>query len=209
MLPLSIEKRISQPGILERQFLNYLRMANAPIDQSKSIAYEVLYHTVETTNRNNVEFFTGQLDQAFTNIRGSFVRPQSEHFLIYGLRGYREDGTVEQPFTPASNVPLTKGFTSQSAYADVTMSPYSNATLSIQVNSIRMARKIPLLEFDNEMVNTQKGTMLLDQPILWEGQTELKLSVQTNDPANVFTAQPPIPEFKSYMRFDLLGIGLI
>jgi hypothetical protein len=89
------------------------------------------------------------------------------------------------------------------------MSPYSNATLSIQVNSIRMARKIPLMEFDNEMVNNQKGTMLLDQPILWEGQTELKLSVQTNDPANVFNTIPPVPETKSYMRFDLLGIGLI
>jgi len=207
MLPLSIEKRISQPGILERQFLNYLRMANAPIDQSKSIAYEVLYHTVETEGRNNVEFFTGQLDQAYTNIRGSFVRPQSEHFLIYGLRGYKQDDSIEQPYTPTANIPLVKGFTSATYLGDKAISPYSNSYLSIQVNSIRMPRKIPLMEFDNEMINGQKGTMLLDQPILWEGQTELKLTVQTNDPANVFG--DPIPESKSYMRFDLLGIGLI
>ena len=43
MLPLSIQKRFAQPGKLEAEFLNYLRQANAPIDQSKTIAYEVLY----------------------------------------------------------------------------------------------------------------------------------------------------------------------
>lgn len=208
MLPLSIEKRISQPGILERQFLNYLRMANAPIDQSKSIAYEVLFHIQETTGRNNVEFFTGQLNQAFTNIRGSFVRPQSEHFLIYGLRGYKENSEEALPPVPNPlNFNLQKGFTSLQAYNDRGISPYSNATLSIQVNSIRMLKKIPLMEFDNELVSSHKGTMLLDQPILWQGQTELKLSVQTNNPLNIF--QGNAPGESTFMRFDLLGIGLI
>jgi len=207
MLPLSIEKRISQPGLLERQFLNYLREANAPIDQSKSIAYEVLFDVKKSTAQNNVELFTGQLDQAYTNIRGTYVRPQSEHFLIYGIRGYKEDDTIEQPFVPLANIPMQKGFSSNDGFVDKPVAPYSLATLSISVNSVRMSKKIPLTEFDNFMVNKERGTVYLDQPILWEGQTELKLRVETNDSNNVF---PGIAgENESYLRFDLLGIGLI
>ena len=40
MLPLEIEKRIENPGLLENQFIQYLIAGNWPIDQSKSIAYE-------------------------------------------------------------------------------------------------------------------------------------------------------------------------
>jgi len=210
MLPLSIEKRISQPGLLERQFLNYLRMANAPIDQSKSIAYEVLFDVKESTARNNVELFTGQLDQSLTNIRGSYVRPQSEHFLIYAIRGYRVDPDGQQiPGGGFTNnaIPMVKGFTSQQNSSDKPEAPFQNAYMSISVNSVRMLKKVPISEFDNEMINREKGTMFLDQPILWEGQTELKMRVETNDGNNVFPGA--VGEDKSYLRFDLLGIGLI
>jgi hypothetical protein len=210
MLPLSIEKRISQPGLLERQFLNYLRMANAPIDQSKSIAYEVLFDVKESTARNNVEFFTGQLDQSLTNIRGSYVRPQSEHFLIYAIRGYRlNENSTQIPGGGFTNneIPMLKGFTSETNVADKPVTPFQNSYLSISVNSVRMLKKVPLSEFDNEMLNREKGTMFLDQPILWEGQTELKLRVETNDSNNVFPGT--VGESDSYLRFDLLGIGLI
>ena len=207
MLPLSIEKRISQPGLLERQFLNYLREANAPIDQSKSIAYEVLFDIKETTGQNNVELFTGQLNQAFTNIRGTYVRPQSEHFLIYAIRGYTESNQ-EQPFVPEANIPMVKGFQGLNGFLDKPLQPYPLATMSISVNSVRMAKKIPLSEFDNFMTNRERGTLFLDQPILWEGQTELKIRVETNDSNNLFPGGGA-DETKSYIRFDLLGLGLI
>ena len=74
--------------------------------------------------------------------------------------------------------------------------------MSIQINSVRMMKYVPLTEFDNVLTNRDRGTMIISQPLLWQGQTELKLTVQTNDPANVF-------EDQQYLRFDLLGLGLI
>ena len=91
MLPLTIQKRLASPGKLENEFLNFLRKANAPIDQSKTIAYQVLTDSKLTGGQNNVEFFTGDFVQNRTNIDGSYIRPSSEHFLIYGIRGYYND----------------------------------------------------------------------------------------------------------------------
>jgi len=102
---------------------------------------------------------------------------------------------------------MVKGFTSQQNSSDKPEAPFQNAYMSISVNSVRMLKKVPISEFDNEMINREKGTMFLDQPILWEGQTELKMRVETNDGNNVFPGA--VGEDKSYLRFDLLGIGLI
>lgn len=207
MLPLSIQKRFAQPGKLEAEFLNYLREANAPIDQSKTIAYEVLYHGLDVSAQSTVDFFTGALVQNQTNIRGSFVRPQSEHFVIYGIRGYqykKEDG-------PVNNfcVPWAKGFTATVFTEDLSECSLVNAQLSVQVNSVRMLKYVPLTEFDNVLTTKDRGTMILDQPILWQGQTELKLTVETNDPATTLGSIGAGEEAKQYMRFDLLGLGLI
>jgi len=83
-----------------------------------------------------------------------------------------------------------------------------NAQMSVQVNSVRMLKYIPLTEFDNVLTTKDRGTMILDQPILWQGQTELKMTIETNDPAttlgNINQGEPA-----QYMRFDLLGLGLI
>ena len=198
MLPLSIQKRFAQPGKLEQEFLNYLRRANAPIDQSKTIAYDVLYHGLNVSNQSQAEFFTGALVQNQTNIRGSFVRPQSEHFVIYGIRGYQSVPDEVTNF----NVTWKKGFTSTDATADTPDGILMNAQMSIQINSVRMNKYIPLGEFDNELTTKDRGTLILDQPLLWQGQTELKLTVETNDPANLFLEN-------QYLRFDLLGLGLI
>lgn len=198
MLPLSIQKRLANPSQLERQFLNYLRMANAPIDQSKTISYEVLYHGLSVAGQTQSDFFTGQLTQNQTNIRGSFVRPQSEHFLIYGIRGYQAIAEEVVNF----NVPWKKGFTSTDATADTPEGTLVNAQMSIEVNSVRMSKYIPLTEFDNELTTGTRGTILLDQPILWQGQTSMKLVCQSNDPATTFLEN-------QYLRFDLLGLGLI
>lgn len=206
MLPLSIQKRFAQPGKLEAEFLNYLRQANAPIDQSKTIAYEVLYHGLDVSNQSSVDFFTGALTQNQTNIRGSFVRPQSEHFVIYGIRGYQ----YQNAEGPVSNfcVPWAKGFVTTSFSDDASDCSLVNAQMSVQVNSVRMLKYIPLTEFDNVLTTKDRGTMILDQPILWQGQTELKMTIETNDPAttlgNIGGGEPA-----QYMRFDLLGLGLI
>ena len=201
MLPLTIQKRLASPGKLENEFLNFLRKANAPIDQSKTIAYQVLTDSKLTGGQNNVEFFTGDFVQNRTNIDGSYIRPSSEHFLIYGIRGYYVD---EIP--PGSdinfNVPLRRGFTTLDAFNDQQAPALSQAQMSINVNSVRLNKYIPLTEFDNQETAGSRGTMFLDQPILWQGQTELKLVVETADPSILFNDN-------SAMRFDVFGLGLI
>jgi len=202
MLPLSIQKRFAQPGKLEQEFLNYLRKANAPIDQSKTIAYEVLYHGLNVTGQSQADFFTGALVQNQTNIRGSFVRPQSEHFVIYGIRGY--EFNQEEEVTNFC-VPWEKGFTATDFTGPKSDCTLVNAQLSIMINSVRMLKYIPLTEFDNVLTTKDRGTMILDQPLLWQGMTEAKLTIETNDPATTLGGGIG----QQYLRFDFLGLGLI
>ena len=189
MLPLSIQKRFESPGKLEQDFLNFLKRANAPIDQSKTIGYEVLYHSLLIGATDKRDYFTGQLNQFETNIRGSFVRPSSEHFVIYGIKGYYAKE-------------VQKGFTSINSFADDPDPVVINSSFSFLNNGIRVLRHVPLTEFDNENFMGDRGVIYLDQPILWEGQEAIKLTISTNDPNTTFENIPRI-------RFDLVGLGLI
>jgi len=206
MLPLQIQKRLASPGKLENEFLNYLRKANAPIDQSKTIAYNVLYDTKETTGESTVDLFTGSFNQALTNIEGSYIRPASEHFLIYGIRGYYQEN-IAIPLTNNA-LPMNRGFTNLLNFNETNQQPYANSQLSIQVNSVRLNKYLPLTEFDNTETAGNRGTMYLDQPILWQGQTELKATIETNDPSIVFPGSAS-DDVGSFIRLDLFGLALI
>lgn len=80
MLPIQIERRFAHPKRLQKEFLNYLKESNAPINQSKSIASNILYHAKDISLQKNISFFTGTYISTDTNIVGNFVRPESEHF---------------------------------------------------------------------------------------------------------------------------------
>jgi hypothetical protein len=189
MLPEEIEARIKAPGKLEKAFLQYLQDAKCNIDQSKTIATQVLYHQVELNGQSAVDFFTGNLDTANTNIVGSFVRPQSEHFVIYAIRIYQGSGS------PSIYLPGYDQF-------DPVINPaYSNSYFSLQVNSVRVLKNVPVTEFDTENTNNYRGYFLLNEPIIWEGQTEAKLTLQAPQ-GTLFPADLAI-------RFEFVGIGLI
>jgi len=207
MLPLTIQKRLASPGKLENEFLNFLRKANAPIDQSKTIAYQVLTDAKVVGGQNNVEFFTGDFVQNRTNIDGSFIRPSSEHFLIYGIRGYFNKEVPGADLTNF-NIPFKRGFTSLDAIGQEIEPSITQAQMSINVNSVRLNKYIPLTEFDNQETAGSRGTMFLDQPILWQGQTELKLVVETANPSILFP-ENALGDSISVMRFDVFGLGLI
>ncbi|GAF95567.1 unnamed protein product, partial [marine sediment metagenome] len=85
-IPQSIERNIALPGVEQANFVKYLTKANLPISNSKTIAYQSLYHFVQTSDNTTLattaKFFTGTYDQALTNFPGNnFVLPQSQHFL--------------------------------------------------------------------------------------------------------------------------------
>ena len=205
MLPLEIEKRIENPGLLENQFIQYLIAGNWPIDQSKSIAYQVLTDYRNVSGRTNQNFFTGQLVQAQTNIRGSYVRPQGEHFVIYGIRIYQADfdGAVDPQFLTWRKA----SYTNQNFNGTPIPTAFSNATYTIVNNGVTELKNMPFLMHDNTLVTDERGTLYLNQPICWAGQTELILSVRTNGPGNPFAGDGQ--ESNTLLRFDLVGIGLI
>lgn len=191
MLPLQIEKRFRNPGELERLFLNYLKKSNAPINQSKSIASSVLSHAKDVSLQSSVDFFTGTFIASDTNIVGNFVRPESEHLLIYGVRLYSSNRSL----TAVDEQPWLRGLAGISS--DVLVS----STCTINVNSVRLLKRIPLTEFDLDITTKDRGTLFLDEPILWQGQTELRLSLNAPDGATIGDV--------NFIKFDLVGIGLI
>lgn len=205
MLPLEIEKRIENPGLLENQFIQYLIAGNWPIDQSKSIAYEVLTDYRNVSGRTNAQFFTGTFVQSQTNIRGSYVRPQGEHFVIYGIRIYYT--TFNNTFNPQNVTWKKASYTADNFANGLIDNPLANCTYSIVNNGIQELKNMPFLMHDNTLVTDARGTLFLNQPICWAGQTELVLSVRTNDPNNAFSGDGV--ETNSLLRFDLVGIGLI
>ncbi len=205
MLPLEIERRIENPGLLENQFLEYLIAGNFPIDASKSIGYEVLTDYRNVSARTNAQFFTGAFVQSQTNIRGGYVRPQGEHFVFYGIRIYYTtySGTFDPEF-----VTWRKASYQEINFVDgAIQNPFANCTYSIINNGVVELKNMPFLMHDNSLVTDDRGTLFLNQPITWAGQTEMRLECRTNSPNNPFGGDGA--EQNVLLRFDLVGIGLI
>jgi len=203
-LPIQIQKRFANPGKLENDWMNYLEKANLPVTQSKSIAMQVLYDAKRVDGFQSIEFFTGNFDATLTNIEGDFVRPMSEHFLIYGIMA--SYCTVSDADAADGKFDWVKGFTTQAQFTDTPTFPFQNAQVSIMTNSVRYMKYIPTTEWDGELATDSNGVLKLNTPILWSGNTSLKLTLQTNDLNIIF----PLDEGnKTFVRFDLIGLGLI
>ena len=205
MIPLQIQKRFANPGKLENDFMNYLSKANLPVNQSKTIATQVLYDAKRVDGFQSVEFFTGNYNALNTNIEGDYVRPASEHFLIYGIMASFANPV---PDANANNgqYDWIKGFTTTNAFADTQQIPLQNAQVSIEINSVRYNKYIPTTEWDGELKDRSNGWCFLNTPLLWPGQTQMKLVLETNDNAILF---PTTAANQFLVRFDLYGIGLI
>ena len=204
MIPIQIQKRFANPGDLERNFMNYIDKANLVVSASKTIALQCLYDCKSVNNFQSVDFFTGNFDPLRTNIEGDFVRPSSEHFLIYGIMA-----SVARPSDADSangKFQWIKGFTTAQRFGDTPEVPFQNALVSIEVNSVRYLKFIPTTEFDGELGTKMNGYCFLNTPILWPGQQSLRLTLQTNDQSILF---PNTPGQQTVVRFDLFGIGLI
>lgn len=211
-IPLSIERNIAQPGIEQANFVKYLTEANLPISNSKTIAYQSLYHLVVTETSPGVtsttaKFFTGAYDQALTNFPGnSFVLPQSQHFLVTDIQAGRWQGG-ENVTTVSS---LQKGFVSgpsSQGVNDANSKTIVNSTYTFTVNGIVQQKDIPLAEFDNSLVTQQRGRFSLSQPILIPAQSDLSLTVTAKGSGNL----SPFPSGgrECGLWFELIGIGLI
>lgn len=190
MLPVQIEKRFKFPKQLQKEFINYLRVSGAKISQDKTIASQVLYHSKAVGVTTSETFFNGAFSSDATNIVGQFIRPESEHFVIYGIRMYTSNvaGTASEQI-------WTRGL------GTIVRDNLRSAYISIDVNGLRVLKNFPTAEFDEDLTTKDQGTAYIDEPILWQGQTDLKLNLQSPD-ATPFG-------LNQWVRFDLVGIGLI
>lgn len=185
MLPLSIQNRFKNPGSLEKHFINFLQKAGLEISNSKTIASQTLYNQVNTGANLNSSFFTdGQPDLTNSNIVGSFVRPQSEHFVVYAIRIFfgSSDVLAETDWEPGLNNVIGK-----------------NATMTITNNSEVELKNYPLNEALDNLTTKDQGLIILDQPIIWAGQTSLSVNFQFRTAGGA----------DDNYRVQLIGLGLI
>lgn len=186
MLPNSILNRFKNPAQMETDFLKYLTAAGARIDNSKTIASVSYYHQIALGGLTSANYFTGELITGNTNLP-TFIRPQTEHVVIYAIKAWQGDSDVEV-------------FESQwiSGVAEPTL---QNSVYTITNNSEVELKNYPMVDFHNDLTTKDQGTIFLDEPIIWLGQTELKLALQA-PPGLTFDIAVPI-------RFELIGLGLI
>ena len=189
MLPDAIRRRFANPGELEKQFLSYLDAAGLEVNQSKTIA-QVDYYDQKAITQDVTQFFNGTFNPALTNIQGaSFVRPESEHVVIYAIRISTNVGGASP-----SGVFYTPGILGNG--------PLDNCVMTINNNKVTDLNVYPLGEALDGLTTKDQGLILLDEPIIWSGQTSLIVSIQKLDPAIPFTAATNV-------RVSLIGIGLI
>jgi len=203
MLPLETEYRILNPGVIENAFINYLNKSGAKIDMDKSIASVNLYHQKEITGLNTVEFFTGDFIAQNTNIEGSsFIRPMSEHFVIVALKISLSETAESEP---AFEVEYAPGVI-ENPILGGSAAQLSKAVLNMEVNGIRYLKNLPIGESDANLTGDEIGQIPLNEPILWQGNTDCIIQVKAK-PGQTF-GNAGATQFQ-YMRMELIGIGLI
>lgn len=203
MLPLETEYRILNPGAIENAFINYLSKSGAKIDMDKTIAQVNLYHQKEITGLNTVNFFTGDFVAQDTNIEGSsFIRPMSEHFVIVAIKLWLSETNVSEP---AYELPFYPGIIDNQAFPG-TLQDLTAAVLSMEVNGVRYLKNLPIAESDGGINSDEIGQILLNEPILWQGNTDCIIQVKAK-PGRTFGDAPS--DIFQYLRVELIGIGLI
>ena len=190
MIPTQLIERFKEPGELEREFKSYINMAGLQIDQSKTIAAVAYYDQkgIVAPGGVDVNFFAGTFDETLTNVGASYRRPESEHFVCYGIR-FAVDPLAGAPFNDAAPVPGTNN-----------LARFDNAVITVTNNGVVELRNYPISEALFGLTTKDQGLILLDEPIIWGGNTNLTVLMETK--GNLFIAD-------DVLRLTLVGIGLV
>jgi len=188
MLPAAIRARLKNPGALQKEFVTYLEKAGAKITITKNIA-SVSYYDTKTIGANKrLEFFKGDPVTGSTNIStGSFIRPESEHALIYAIRAFT-----------GTNALITDA--NYSAGGQNAFAHYTNSFFSVVNNGVTVLKDYYTAEGLTGLFTKDQGLIDLDEPVLWLGQTECPIDWTTFTTTTLAT---------THLRFEYLGIGLI
>lgn len=176
----------ANPGRFEESFLNFLREAELPFDNSKQIAAIAYFHRVTIGGSTEGEFFKGTFNDATCNLPGgSFTLPDSAHAVIFGAR-YAEvvdaGGAAAADYVPGATTGATK-----------------SGRMTIRNNNQTVLKEYPITESLEGLTTSDDGYIEFNEPIIWAGQTNLSAEIDFE------TA----PAADTQAQLTLLGIGLI
>ena len=124
------------------------------------------------------------------------MQPSSEHVIIYGIQFHTDNGTTAANFAGGQCV-WQKGFTTGN-------NPIFTPTTAAQpatTAGVVYLRDVWGGDWDSDLITQSRGTLYLNVPVIWAGQTSLEVTVATQD-GSAFPSNYNI-------RCELMGIGLI
>jgi len=161
-----LEKRLANPGIFEKQYFAFWKALKVKVLQQKTLAEQTRYDSHFLNSGSVTNFFKGTPDQRDTNMGSSFTSAASEHMLVTGIRIWEGVNAV------ISDTDWTAG-ASEAAV--------KNAKMSILNNGTKVLDDVPLSDFLDDLTTRDDGFYDLNEPIAWEGQTDLIVSIELTD----------------------------
>jgi len=189
MLPPFMGGMIANPGLFEKQVIEYLTYAGFDCTQvEKSIGYQTLWHWMDVDGENDIDFFTGNYVANQTNVPpSSFTRPLGEHFIIYGIKIM--EAAVASPSIQLDWVPGAQSVLAKNSY------------LTIKINGVDRTTRIPPSDAQENLTTIDNGTIWLNEPIIWGGQVPGAINLKGSDPAI-------LGQTNGKFWIGLVGIGL-
>ncbi len=188
LIPSLVLQSMANPKHIQQLFISYIQKADLTITNSKTISGIAYYHKKAfTVGSTSAKFFTQPYVAEETNISGgSFIRPESEHLLIWAIR-------VETNITSLRGSTWTPGVaTSAFMY---------NTQMTITTNSEVKYKKYPLSEALSDLTTRDNGLIPLPEPVFWAGQQEFVVDVENGE--NI------VAPASQFMKLTLIGLGLI
>jgi hypothetical protein len=190
LIPSLVLQHLSNPANIEELFIKYIERAGLRIDSSKTIAGVAFYHKRQfAAAATSQKFFSGTYINAETNMPGnSFIRPQSEHVLIWAIRVETATGAdlFDLIWLPGSG--------NGSNFMQ-------NTNMTVTTNSEVKIKSYPLSEALNDLTVRENGIIPLSEPIFWGGQQDFVIDVVGQGGKSAVATDN--------MKLTLIGLGLI
>jgi len=187
LIPSLVLQHLANPEKIEDLFIAYIIKAGLRIDASKTIAPIAYFHKqVWVLGDAQKTYFSGDFVSNLTNMPGnSFIRPQSEHSLIWAMRV--EQGSGFDPLDTQWIPGLTSNF-------------FLGCEYTITTNSEVKQKDLPLSEALSDLTVRDNGLIPFAEPIFWGGQQDFKIDVINT--GGVIAAS-------TNLKLTLIGLGLI
>lgn len=178
---------LQNPKLMQDLMEKFFKARGINITQQKIAAKVTRQNSLQVAGLSVASFFaSGNPTTAGATNMISFVPPEGEHQIIFGIKAFEGvDADVNQ-------TDWLNGLVS---------AELKNGQFNVMVNGVQRLAPTPLTVFGESQANYDDnvGMYMLDEPIIWPGQQPLTLNCSF----------PVVPIADQNLRFELVGIGLI